>query len=398
MNSDRFRYASGPDGSGWVTNGSNEIVGIVRGLLGSLIKVTDLYLDGTVIGHIPIERERWLVMAKPAKLPEIQGRLLTRSGYQALGFDPFRAMADVVPDDSMLSTALATGPKKTAAEMKSLEDAAGRAQHGGELVAPGSVNDYLGLAYAVFLAAGEDQRKAGYWSALPGNLPPRDFPLCRFAPTGRQMSAVAPRAEVNTTSGIRQPPGQAADPPPLSVRSPTDVTDVSAVLRRAEASAGEIARTATARLQTRITEFGSELERLRLELGTATEKISRLEEEKASMSALAAIKSDVAPLRSRSLNRRRLGRLSIPAALAATVFVAVSSFTAYEVWFGKSVRTLVTRAETARDGASGAEKKAQDAQKAAETARDGASGAEKGTQVEQTRTDGTKQKKLLPRE
>jgi hypothetical protein len=84
--------------------------------------------------------------------------------------------------------------------------------------------------------------------------------------------------------------------------------------------------------------------------------------------------------------------------VAATVFVAVSGLTAYEVWFGQSVRALVTRAETARDAASGAEKKAQDAQKAAETARDGASGAEKGAQVEQMRSDGPKQKKLSPKE
>jgi hypothetical protein len=52
-------------------------------------------------------------------------------------------------------------------------------------------------------------------------------------------------------------------------------------------------------LQTSITEFGSELERLRMALGAATEKIVRLEEEKASMSALAAIESVVAPLRDR---------------------------------------------------------------------------------------------------
>jgi hypothetical protein len=301
MSTDSFRYGTGPKGSGWVTSGSPEIVEALSGLIGEKIKVTELYSGGTVIGHRPMEGDRWLVVGKPAQLSEIHGRVLTQSDYEALGFDPFRTMAEILPHDEMLRRALITGPEIPAAELNAL-DRIERAKYGRDLVAPDSVSNYLSLAYAVFLAGGDDRRKEAYWSALPNGSPPDAFPLCRFAQAGRRTLTITsvPKVEGDRVSGNRSLPDEPIDTPvnrsPVSVRS--EPHDVLTVLKRAEAVAEErakaiasatadaIARTAAVQSRTSIETLESELDRLKDELETATRKIGRLGEKQGAKAAI----------------------------------------------------------------------------------------------------------------
>lgn len=183
MTGDTLRYSTTP--TGWKLDAEARIVAQIAGLFGSDIQVDEFPKDITCVGHRPIGGRRWLVVVKPAGMREMRGRLLDETAYMSLRFDPFAALADIVDDDA-LRAALQAGPQLQNSHSIDEIEAVARVSRPADLFAADG-RAYLTAAYGAFLRGSAAQRAKPYWSALPPRHQPSDYPLCRFAISGKRQ-------------------------------------------------------------------------------------------------------------------------------------------------------------------------------------------------------------------